>query len=239
MIKVLIVDDHELVRIGVQRLLSDTDDIDVIGEAGSGEEAIEKTKELQPDIVLMDINMPGLGGMEATRKLLRVAKETKIIIVSAIETEPFPSRLLQIGARGYLSKDSTADELHEAIRTVFNGERYLNPKIAQQLALQYLSDNSESPFDALSERELQVMQMIISGQKVPDIADKLCLSSKTVNSYRYRLFEKLQVHSDVELTHMAIKYGLLKLEELSTKAETDLGGKNAANNSSSVNDKDS
>ena len=169
MIKVLIVDDHELVRMGMQRLLADTADIEVVGEADSGEQAIEKTKELQPDIVLMDINMPGLGGMEATRKLLRVAKDTKIIIVSVIETEPFPSRLLQIGARGYLSKDSNPEELHEAIRTVNSGERYLNPKIAQQLALQHLSDGSETPFANLSERELQVMQMIISGQKVPDM----------------------------------------------------------------------
>jgi two-component system invasion response regulator UvrY len=219
MIKVLVVDDHELVRVGVQRLLGDADDIDVIGEAQDGEEAIIKAKELQPDVVLMDINMPGLGGMEATRKILRAAEKTQIIIVSVIETEPFPSRLLQLGARGYLSKDSTPDELKEAIRTVFKGERYLNPKIAQELALQHLAEGDDSPFEALSERELQVMQMIINGKKAPDIADKLCLSSKTVNSYRYRLFDKLKVETDVELTHMAIKYGLLKLEELTIDAQ--------------------
>jgi two-component system invasion response regulator UvrY len=220
MIRVLVVDDHELVRVGVKRLLADESDIEVIGEAENGEEAVEKAKALQPDVVLMDINMPGLGGMEATRKILRVAEKTQIIIVSVIETEPFPSRLLQLGARGYLSKDSTPAELIEAIRTVYKGERYLNPKIAQQLALQHLAEGTESPFETLSEREVQVMQMIINGQKAPDIAEKLCLSSKTVNSYRYRLFDKLKVDSDVELTHMAIKYGLLKLEELTHDAES-------------------
>lgn len=230
MISVLVVDDHELVRVGVQRLLADADDIEVIGEAENGEEAIEKAKQLQPNVVLMDINMPGLGGMEATRKILRVAEKTQIIIVSVIETEPFPSRLLQLGARGYLSKDSTPDELKEAVRTVNKGERYLNPKIAQQLALQHLAEGAESPFECLSERELQVMQMIINGQKAPDIAEKLCLSSKTVNSYRYRLFDKLKVGSDVELTHMAIKYGLLKLEELTNNAENML--KSTASNDS-------
>lgn len=214
MIEVLVVDDHELVRVGVERLLADEADIEVVGEAENGEEAVEKARKLQPDVVLMDINMPGLGGMEATRKICRVAEKTQIIIVSVIETEPFPSRLLQLGARGYLSKDSTPKELVEAIRTVYKGERYLNPKIAQQLALQHLADGNDSPFESLSERELQVMQMIINGQKAPDIAEKLCLSSKTVNSYRYRLFDKLKVESDVELTHLAIKYGLLKLEEL-------------------------
>ncbi len=232
MISVLVVDDHELVRVGVERLLADAEDIEVIGEAENGEEAVEKAKQLQPNVVLMDINMPGLGGMEATRKILRVAENSQIIIVSVIDTEPFPSRLLQLGARGYLSKDSTPDELKEAIRTVKKGERYLNPKIAQQLALQHLAEGAESPFETLSERELQVMQMIINGQKAPDIAEKLCLSSKTVNSYRYRLFDKLKVDSDVELTHMAIKYGLLKLEELTTNAENMLQ-KDAANDHSS------
>lgn len=231
-INVLIVDDHELVRVGVERLLADEDDITVIGNAESGEAAVELAKKLQPNVILMDINMPGLGGMEATRKILRVAEKTQIIIVSVIETEPFPSRLLQLGARGYLSKDSTPDELRDAIRTVSKGERYLNPKIAQQLALQHLAEGADSPFELLSERELQVMQMIINGQKAPDIAEKLCLSSKTVNSYRYRLFDKLKVDSDVELTHMAIKYGLLKLEELTTTADSMIDkDKNSSNDS--------
>jgi two-component system, NarL family, invasion response regulator UvrY len=217
-IKILIVDDHQLVRFGVGSLLANADNIVVIGEADSGEDAVTKAKELKPDIVLMDINMPGLGGMEATRKILRQSDQVKIIIVSVIETEPFPSRLLQLGARGYLSKDSTPNELKDAIQTVYDGERYLNPKIAQQLALQHLSDNSEKPFESLSDRELQVMQMIINGVKAPDVAEQLCLSSKTVNSYRYRVFNKLNVKSDVELTHMALKYGFLKLDELTKSA---------------------
>ena len=222
MIKVLIVDDHELIRVGLQRLLADYADIEVVGQAENGEQAVEQSKLLNPDVVLMDINMPDLDGMEATRKILRSSKQAKIIIVTVIEADPFPSKLLQLGASGYISKGASANELYDAIKTVNRGERYLTPKLAQKVALMHISDESESPFDALSERETQVMQMVINGEKAPDIAEKLFLSSKTINSYRYRLFKKLHIKSDVELTHMAIKYGLLKLEELSSQAQASL-----------------
>ncbi len=124
----------------------------------------------------------------------------------------FPSKLLQAGAAGYITKGSDIEEMLHAIRTVNAGGRYINPEIAQQLALKHLSDEGASPFDSLSEREMQVMLMITSGQKVPHIAKKLCLSPKTVNSYRYRLFEKLSVGSDVELTHLAMRHGILESE---------------------------
>lgn len=215
LINVLLVDDHDLVRIGIRRLLSDVKGIKVIGEAKSGEEAVRMARELKPHVVLMDVKMPGIGGLEATRKLIRADPDIKVIAVTVYGDEPFPSRLLQAGAAGYITKGSSLEEMLQAIRTVFNGQRYISPEVAQHLALKHLNlpEQDASPFDALSEREMQVMLMITSGQRPQDIADKLCLSSKTVNSYRYRLFEKLGVNSDVELTHLAMRHGMLDTED--------------------------
>lgn len=215
MIHILIVDDHFLVRMGIRRLLEDVSGLKVIAEANTGEEALRLVREKPPEVVLMDVKMPGIGGLEATRKLVRGYPEVKVLVLTACDEEPFPSRLLQAGASGYLTKDCGIDELVKAIRSVNAGQRYLSPNIAQQLALKHVSDAESSPFETLSERELQVMIMITNGQKVPEISDKLHLSPKTVNSYRYRIFEKLQVHSDVELTHLAIRYGLLNHEVVS------------------------
>lgn len=212
MITVLIVDDHELVRAGIRSLLSTVNGVKVIGEAATGEEAVKVAREKHPNVVLMDVRMPGIGGLEATRKLLRADPDLKIIALTVCGEEPFPSKLLQAGAAGYLTKGSGLDEMVQAIHSVFHGKRYISPEVAQQLALKHLSDEKASPFETLSERELQVMLMITSGQKVQEISDKLCLSPKTVNSYRYRLFEKLSVNSDVELTHLAIRHGILDTE---------------------------
>ncbi len=214
MITVLLVDDHDLVRAGIKSLLADVGDIKVIGEAASGEEAVRIAREKHPNVVLMDVRMPGIGGLEATRKLLRADPDIKVIALTVCGEEPFPSKLLQAGAAGYLTKGSGIEEMVQAIHSVNSGKRYISPEVAQQLALKHLSDDKASPFDALSERELQVMLMITSGQKVQEISDKLCLSPKTVNSYRYRLFDKLNVHSDVELTHLAIRHGILDTETM-------------------------
>jgi len=214
MINLLLVDDHDLVRIGFNRLLSDVKGIKVLGEANSGEEAVKLAKTLKPDVILMDVKMPGIGGLEATRKILRTMPDVKIIAVTVCDDEPFPSRFMQAGASGYITKGSSLEEMVKAIRTVFNGQRYLSPEVAQQLALKHFNHEEGSPFDILSERELQVMIMITSGQKVQEISDSLCLSPKTVNSYRYRLFEKLGVNSDVELTHLAIRHGMLDTETM-------------------------
>ncbi len=208
----MLVDDHDLIRAGIKRLLADQSGLKVVGEAESGEIAINVARKTTPQVVLMDVKMPGIGGLEATRKLLRIDPDIKILVLTACDEDPFPSRLLQAGAAGYLTKDCGVDEMVQAIKAVNAGQRYISPVIAQQLALKHLSDNEASPFDVLSERELQVMIMITSGQKVQDISTKLCLSPKTVNSYRYRLFEKLNINSDVELTHLAIRYGLLDPE---------------------------
>jgi len=214
LINVLLVDDHDLVRVGIRRLLTDVSGIKVVGEAKSGEEALKLARELKPHVILMDVKMPGIGGLEATRKILRSDPDTKVIAVTVYGEEPFPTRLLQAGAVGYITKGSSLDEMVQAIRNVNAGQKYLSPEVAQQLALRHLTDQDDSPFDSLSERELQVMIMITNGQKVQAISDKLCLSPKTVNSYRYRLFEKLGVNSDVELTHLAIRHGMLDTENI-------------------------
>jgi len=213
-INVLLVDDHDLVRIGIRRLLSDVKGIKVVGEANTGEEAVRLARELKPQVILMDVKMPGIGGLEATRKILRADPDTKIIAVTVYGDEPFPSRLLQAGAVGYITKGSSLEEMVQAIKVVCAGQRYISPEVAQQLALRHLNGEEASPFSSLSERELQVMFMIIHGQKPQDIADKLCLSAKTVNSYRYRLFEKLHVSTDVELTHLAMRHGMLDADSL-------------------------
>ncbi len=208
MIRVLVVDDHDLVRTGISRMLADISGLQVIGQADSGEDAIRKARELKPDVVLMDVKMPGIGGLEATRKLLRSYPDLKVIAVTICEEDPFPTRLLQAGAAGYLTKGAALEEMVQAIRMVFGGQRYISPQIAQQLALKSFQPQG-SPFDSLSEREIQIALMIVGCQKVQIISDKLCLSPKTVNTYRYRIFEKLSVTSDVELTLLAVRHGMV------------------------------
>ena len=213
MITILVVDDHDVVRSGVARLLSDIKGMKVIGEADSGENAVRIAKEKHPHVVLMDVKMPGIGGLEATRKMLRNDPDVKIIALTVCGEEPFPSKLLQAGAAGYITKDSSLDEIVNAIKTVYSGKRYIGPEIAQQLALKTFSDSEKSPIDLLSERELQVMMMITEGKKSQEIGRVLHLSPKTINTYRYRVFEKLGVKSDVELTHLALRYGVIKIDE--------------------------
>ena len=208
LIRLLVVDDHDLVRAGIVRMLADIRDLQVVGEADSGEEALRKARELKPDVVLMDVRMPGIGGLEATRKLLRSHPDIKVVVVTVCEDDVFPTRLLQAGASGYLTKGAALEEMVQAIRQAFAGQRYISPQIAQQLALKSFQPQG-SPFDALSEREIQIALMIVGCQKVQIISVKLCLSPKTVNTYRYRIFEKLSVTSDVELTLLAVRHGMV------------------------------
>ncbi len=210
MIGVLLVDDHKLVRTGVRLILEETSDVRIVGEAGSGEEAIEQSRALKPDVVLMDVSMPGIGGLEATRKLLARNPSLKVIIVSVHATEPYPLRLLEAGAHGYLTKDCAADEIVTAIRRVHAGERYITAAIAQQLALSAVSGSNGSPFEQLSQRETQVILMITGGQSPQTIANRLHLSPKTVSTYRTRLFQKLAVSNDVELMRLAMRYGVIE-----------------------------
>lgn len=210
MIKVLLVDDHDLVRTGLSRLLSDAEGIKVVGEAKSGEEALTYQKSHQPQVVLMDANMPGIGGLEATRRMLRFDPDLKVIALTVHGDEPYPSQFINAGAMGYLTKGTDIEEMVKAIHSVNRGKLYLAAEVAQQMAISQFSKHDENPFSALSEREMQIMLMITRGEKVQHISDSLHLSPKTVNSYRYRLFEKLDVENDVGLTHLALRYKVIE-----------------------------
>lgn len=209
MINVLLVDDHELVRTGIRRLLSDVSGINVYDEAKDGESAITAVRKKRPDVVLMDVSMPGIGGLEATRKLKQIDSDLPVIILTVHTDDPFPTSLLKAGASGYLHKGCTVDEIVTAIKEVHAGRRYICTEIAQNLALSLLPGSDGSPFDSLSQREMQVMFMLVQGNKVQDISEKLCLSPKTISTYRSRLFEKLSVRNDAELTRLAMRYGML------------------------------
>ncbi|MBJ7220378.1 MULTISPECIES: UvrY/SirA/GacA family response regulator transcription factor [unclassified Brenneria] len=214
MISVFLVDDHELVRAGIRRILDDIKGLKVVGEASCGEDAVRWCRSNDVDVVLMDMNMPGIGGLEATRKILRFSPDIKVIMLTIYTENPLPAKVMQAGAAGYVSKAAAPQEVICAIRAVHAGKRYIASDIAQQMALSQLEPQAETPLECLSERELQIMMMITKGQKVTEISDQLNLSPKTVNSYRYRMFSKLNIHGDVELTHLAIRHGLFNAETL-------------------------
>ncbi|MDX1677843.1 UvrY/SirA/GacA family response regulator transcription factor [Arsukibacterium sp.] len=216
MINVLLVDDHELVRTGISRILMDERGIKVIGEAGSGEEALQFCRQHEPDVVLMDMNMPGMGGMTATKRILHFCPDIKILALSVSCEEPVPTKVMQLGAAGFISKNSAPKEMVSAIRKVYSGVRHISDEVAQKMALAKVNNHSENPFDGLSDRELQIMLMITRGQKVNDIAEQLSVSAKTVNSYRYRMFEKLAISGDVELTHLALRHGMIDIAKVSS-----------------------
>ena len=209
MIKVLVVDDHDLVRMGISRILADDAEIEVIGEADSGEAAIRMVKALNPDVVLLDVNMPNIGGVEATKRLRQFDDKVKILAVSSVSSQPHPSMLLKAGVNGYITKGTPLAEMIKAIKKVYQGSKYFSSDVAEQLADMLLTDNEESPFDRLSEREKQVAMMVVNCQSPQQIADQLFVSVKTVNTYRYRIFEKVGVDSDVKLTHLAMRHGLI------------------------------
>ena len=214
MINILLVDDHELVRTGVSKILNEVKGFKVIDECETGEQAIKFCRQTEPDVILMDMDMPGMGGLEATKKILRLAPGIKVIMLTAHTEDPFPTKVMQIGAAGYLTKGAAPKEMINAIRAVNSGQRYLPAEIAQQMALSQFKSAEENPFSELSDRELQIMLMLTRGDKVPDISETLHLSTKTINSYRYRMFEKLGVGNDVELTHLAIRHGMINTEKL-------------------------
>lgn len=214
MIKVLLIDDHKLVRTGIRKILEESAGIQVVGEADDGERGLELVQQLDPDVVLLDVSMPGIGGLETMRKLLEHDPSTKVIVVSVHAQEPVPGKLLEAGAFGYLTKGCAAEEVVTAVRRVHGGERYLTAEIARALALGAVGGRktTESPFELLSQREMQVMMMVTQGQTIQEISERLHLSPKTISTYRYRLFEKLDVANDVELTRLAIRHGFAEGE---------------------------
>lgn len=214
MITLLLVDDHDLVRTGIRRILEDVPDFKVVGEVDSGEEAIKFCRNSSPDIVLMDMNMPGIGGLEATKQIIHYAQDSKVVVLSVHTENPIPARVMQLGAYGYLTKGTDQKEMINAVRKVASGQHYIAPEIAQQIAIGQLNLNGSNPFEQLSKRELEITIMLTKGSRVPDIANKLNISAKTVNTYRYRMFEKLNVASDVELTHLALRHDLIDTNQL-------------------------
>ena len=208
MIDVLVVDDHDLIRAGISRMLEDDGAIRVVGEASSGEDAVAQARALAPTVILMDMKMPGIGGLEATRRIKAACEHSKIVVLSGCTDTPFAQRVLSAGATAYVSKSSHISEIIKASKMVDLGERYISADIAQNIAL----NDSADPFADLSSREMQIASMIIDCRKVQDISDALCLSPKTVNTYRYRIFEKLKIESDVALTLLALKHGLLEVD---------------------------
>ncbi|WP_020505091.1 response regulator [Lamprocystis purpurea] len=210
MIKVLIVDDHALFRAGLRLILKEQDQIEVVGEAESGEEALKQAKQLMPDICLMDLQMPhGMGGIEATRRILRLLPSCRVIALTVLGDDPFPSQLREAGAMGYLTKGCPADELVKAVRLVAGGRPYIDSTVAQARMLADWQGGTASPFTELSSREFQVTLMILDGRRTQDISDTLSLSPKTVSTYRQRIYDKLGVHTDVDLTRLAFRYGLI------------------------------
>jgi len=209
MIRILVVDDHELVRIGLRHILADYPSIDIVGEAGDGETAIRLNREVNPDVALLDIHLPGLSGFEVTARLKQMNPDLGIIILTVHEAAPFPGRLMDAGASAYLTKGCPATELVEAIRTVAKGGRHIGASVAQQMALAMLPGTGSSPFDGLSSREMEVMLMLVDGRKMADIAEIMHLSPKTVATYKYRIFEKLDTRSDVGMTRLAMRYGVV------------------------------
>lgn len=209
MVKILLVDDHELVRSGIRLILEGISSFSVVAELKSGEEAIRYCRNDAPDIVLMDVNMPGIVGLEATKQIARMSENIRVICISMHTENPIPAKVMQMGAYGFITKNAEPDEMVRAVHKVVAGQKYIAPEIAQQIAIGKLDLGDSNPFDQLSDRELEITLMLVTGRRVPDIADNLNISPKTINTYRYRMFEKLEINSDVELTHLALRYKLI------------------------------
>jgi two-component system invasion response regulator UvrY len=208
-IKVMLVDDHAVVRMGFKLLLAACDDIEVVGEADSGETAYVRYAELKPDVVVMDLSMPGMGGIEAVRRLTARDKGVRILALSAHEDTAHPKRVLKAGATGYLSKRGAPEALIEAVRAVASGRMYLDAEIAQKLAMQDVT-GAQNPVEALSEREFEVFIHLARGQSVNQIAETLHLSTSTVGTHLYNVKQKLGASNQAELTLIALRNGLIE-----------------------------
>lgn len=208
-INVMLVDDHAVVRMGFKMLLESDTEIKVVAEAESGETAIKAYVEHQPSVVVMDITMPGMGGLEAIERILAKDSNAKILVLSAHEDSVHPKRVLNAGAMGYLTKRSAAEELIKAIRTVASGKKYLEASVAQQMAIQQLS-GEQSPVDVLSEREFEVFMSLAKGKTTNEIAENLFLSPRTVGTHLYNIKQKLNAQNSAEIALIAMRSGLLE-----------------------------
>ena len=206
MIRIFLLDDHGLMRAGYRMIIEPLADMEVVGEASCGELALPMIRRLKPDVVLCDLHMPGVSGLDITERIVKGQIGPKVIIVSVQVDGPMPQRLLDAGAFGYLGKGCESSELLRAVREVARGRRYLGSEIAQQMAL---GSRQKSPFDALSRRELEIAMMFCQGLRAEDIARRLSLSGKTVATHKYRLFDKLGIRDTVALARMAAQYGIV------------------------------
>ncbi len=210
MIKVGIVDDHAIVRKGLKEFLSEHTDMNVVGEAANGHEALDLVRNCNPEVLLMDLSMPGQTGVEVMASLQARAPDMAILILSGFPEEHYAVNLIRKGAQGYLNKECEPSEILKAIRTVALGRRYINPNVAELLAAQLNRKDTDAPHQQLSDRELQVFMRLAKGEAVGDIARGLSLSVKTVSTYRTRLLEKMALNSNSDLTYYAIKNGLIE-----------------------------
>jgi two-component system invasion response regulator UvrY len=208
-INVLLVDDHSVVRMGFKMLIENESDMAVICEAESGELGITAFKEHKPSIVIMDITMPGMGGLDAIERIIAFDKKAKILVLSAHEDSVHPKRALSAGALGYLTKRSAAEELIKAIRSVNSGTKYLEPAIAQQMAITQISGEN-NPVEILSDREFEVFMDLAKGKSTNEIADTMCLSPRTVGTHLYNIKQKLNANNSAEIALIAIRCGLLE-----------------------------
>ncbi len=215
-IDVLLADDHKVVCDGLEVLLNSESDIHVVGQAADGREAVRRVRELQPDIVIMDINMPELNGLEATHQIMETSPSTRVIILSMYAHNELIFRALQAGVKGYVLKDSAGVEVVDAVRAVHAGCRYMSQKITDEVIDEYIrlrqGSHDDHPLSRLTPREREVLQLIVEGKSRVEIADILCLSKKTVDTYRSRIMKKLDVHNIPSLVKFAIQHGLTSLE---------------------------
>jgi two-component system invasion response regulator UvrY len=208
-INVMLVDDHAVVRMGFKMLLETDADIKVVCEAESGEHAIQRYVEFKPHVVVMDITMPGIGGLEAIERILAKDSAAKILVLSAHEDSVHPKRVLNAGAMGYLTKRSAAEEMIKAIRVVASGKKYLEAGVAQQMAIQQLSGD-QNPVDVLSPREFEVFMALAKGKTTNEIAETLFLSPRTVGTHLYNIKQKLNANNSAEIALIAMRSGLLE-----------------------------
>lgn len=210
MIRILVVDDHAIVREGLKQILCDVDDLSVLGEAANGQEALDEIRRQRFDVILMDISMPGRSGLEILKDIKAEQPKLPVLILSMHPEEQYAVRALRAGAAGYLNKSSAPDELIGAIRKVSAGRKYVSPSVAEKLAVELGADPSKLPHELLSDREYQVMMMLAGGRTVSEIADELCLSVKTISTYRARIMEKMNLKKNAELTLYAVQHHLLQ-----------------------------
>lgn len=208
-INVMLVDDHAVVRMGFKLLLEAAPDVKVVAEAESGEQAVKMYGEIQPDVVVMDITMPGIGGLEAIERIMAKDSSARILVLSAHEDSVHPKRVLNAGALGYLTKRSAPEELIKAIRTVAGRKMYLEANVAQQMALQQLS-GEKNPVDVLSAREFEVFMALAMGKSTNEIAETLCLSPRTIGTHLYNIKQKLNAGNQAEISLIAMRSGLIE-----------------------------